>query len=791
MGNLFSTLYQLALYADTSGGTKVLKANIDRISLSVDDRLEDIEPHSPTVPANPTINDDDTQGYSVGQPWMGLADTYWICTDNSTGAANWVNVTAIGSGDMIAANNLSDVADQQTALNNLTAVSGATAGHVLTKVGTDAVFQAVAGGGDMTKTVYDPDTLNKRILTANIDGTKSPGTDNDGVDTDGYGRKFVVGDLWIYTLPSPNKIYICISNGSNTAEWREILDSATVQTITGVKTFEDSTLLLRNVGDTFDGKFTNANTANRTYTLPDLDGVVALKEGAGGSIASATAMTIPVGDDYFGVNLDVTPITSMVVDIHREFTLVFAAGITLTHNASDLNLPNDGNDIITQGGDSAKFQALAANQVYCTNYTRADGTALVGNSNGHVIKDATTTFTQRADLKFLGSGVEVADTGGQTVVTISGALAAPAFTSIVASGTGSVPGYDVGDTLILNFDMATNSTSSNITAATHTGTTMNTWFSLSTGTFGATDTFNVTWPTTSQCVIEVATVVTANIPIGDTLTLLVAADLKNSAESSAASVSDGVITGDWGVATAVYASKTLAVDTDGWATYLKGDELSGPITDTISGLSGSQTQSTANASGIIDGCRSFSGSNTDIIDLPPLLPLNFLSGGDAKMVCSFWVYVPTTFAAGLIFNSQLTNSTSAVLIGITASGQVHVLMGEPGLTASDISQIQTTTNPLIINNWNHVFISFRGANTASEGIWINGNTSNATQLSFGPQILPSIGTFPDYYFSDLSSPFTGRVDEFCLAPGKLVGDLTGGIDHTDFFNAGAGRILYP
>ena len=51
---------------------------------------------------------------------------------------------------------------------------------------------------------------------------------------------------------------------------------ASVQTVTGAKTFNDSTLLLANVAGTFSSKFTNTNTAARTYTLPDAAGTIAL-----------------------------------------------------------------------------------------------------------------------------------------------------------------------------------------------------------------------------------------------------------------------------------------------------------------------------------------------------------------------------------------------------------------------------------------------------------------------------------------------------------------------------------
>jgi hypothetical protein len=51
---------------------------------------------------------------------------------------------------------------------------------------------------------------------------------------------------------------------------------ASAQTNSGAKTFLDSTLLLRNVANTFSSQFTNTNTAARTYTLPDAAGTIAL-----------------------------------------------------------------------------------------------------------------------------------------------------------------------------------------------------------------------------------------------------------------------------------------------------------------------------------------------------------------------------------------------------------------------------------------------------------------------------------------------------------------------------------
>ena len=50
---------------------------------------------------------------------------------------------------------------------------------------------------------------------------------------------------------------------------------ANAQTNTGAKTFNATTLLLRNVAGTFNGSFTNTNTADRIYTLQDRAGTLA------------------------------------------------------------------------------------------------------------------------------------------------------------------------------------------------------------------------------------------------------------------------------------------------------------------------------------------------------------------------------------------------------------------------------------------------------------------------------------------------------------------------------------
>ena len=69
----------------------------------------------------PGVSDDNTAGYAVRSIWIDTtADLAYIAVDVSTGAAVWKNIDApSGTGDLVAANNLSDIASALTATQNL------------------------------------------------------------------------------------------------------------------------------------------------------------------------------------------------------------------------------------------------------------------------------------------------------------------------------------------------------------------------------------------------------------------------------------------------------------------------------------------------------------------------------------------------------------------------------------------------------------------------------------------------------------------------------------------------
>ena len=98
----------------------------------------------------------------------------------------------------------------------------------------------------------------------------------------------------------------------------------------------------------------------------------------GGDLTSASPLVLDTDGDYF----DVTGTTNFAVittAADRQFTLQFDGILTMTHHATNVDLPGEAN-ITTAAGDVATFQSTGANTVQCINYTRADGTAIVGAS---------------------------------------------------------------------------------------------------------------------------------------------------------------------------------------------------------------------------------------------------------------------------------------------------------------------------------------------------------------------------------------------------------------------------
>ena len=95
----------------------------------------------------------------------------------------------------------------------------------------------------------------------------------------------------------------------------------------------------------------------------------------GGDITSASPLVIDTDGNYFDVT-GTTGYSAMTVGANRRFTLQFDGVLTMTHHATNLDLPGEAN-ITTAAGDVAEFFSTGSNTVQCVNYTKADGTSPV------------------------------------------------------------------------------------------------------------------------------------------------------------------------------------------------------------------------------------------------------------------------------------------------------------------------------------------------------------------------------------------------------------------------------
>ena len=119
----------------------------------------------------------------------------------------------------------------------------------------------------------------------------------------------------------------------------------------------------------------------------------------GADLASADPLVLGTDGNYFDVT-GTTNFASITVVVGSLFMLQFDGVLTLTHNATTLDLPGEAN-ITTAAGDSLIGFATAADQVHVISYTKADGTAVV-TSGGGLTSIANTSITAVTNIDFTG-----------------------------------------------------------------------------------------------------------------------------------------------------------------------------------------------------------------------------------------------------------------------------------------------------------------------------------------------------------------------------------------------------
>jgi hypothetical protein len=142
----------------------------------------------------PDANDDSTANYAIGSLWLDTtANLAYICLDATGAAAVWKDATApTGTGDLVAANNLSDVVNAGTSRTNLgLAIGSDVQAYATVLANTTASFVTA----DETKLDYitvtqavDLDTMESNITTNNAKVTNvSTALSTGTVDATTYG----------------------------------------------------------------------------------------------------------------------------------------------------------------------------------------------------------------------------------------------------------------------------------------------------------------------------------------------------------------------------------------------------------------------------------------------------------------------------------------------------------------------------------------------------------------------------------------------------------------------------
>ena len=160
-----------------------------------------------------------------------------------------------------------------------------------------------------------------------------------------------------------------------------------------------------------------ASTTVKLGGLLDTDGNYIQTE-KGGDLTSASPLVVDTDGDYFDVT-GTTNFTAMTVAADRQFTLQFDGVLTMTHHATNLDLPGEAN-ITTAAGDVATFQSTGSNTVQCISYTKADGTGVVSAGGGWVeLQSITASDTATVDLE-----TDIGSTYNEYMVKVSSAIPA-------------------------------------------------------------------------------------------------------------------------------------------------------------------------------------------------------------------------------------------------------------------------------------------------------------------------------------------------------------------------------
>jgi hypothetical protein len=182
------------------------------------------------------------------------------------------------------------------------------------------------------------------------------------------------------------------------------------------------------------------STAGDSVRYEQLDTTTGVK---GADLTSADPLVIGTDGNYFDVTGTVG-IATHTVAVSRHYFTQFDGACILTHHATTQDLPGEAN-ITTAAGDVAEWQSTGANTVQCVNYTKADGTAVIGGAASST-DNALARFNGTTGKIIQNSGWTLSDaellTSGGTLAMVDNLITRPKFTDYgeTVNAIGSIGG---------------------------------------------------------------------------------------------------------------------------------------------------------------------------------------------------------------------------------------------------------------------------------------------------------------------------------------------------------------
>ena len=228
--------------------------------------------------AAPTVNNDTTEGYTVGSRWVDVTnDKAYVCLDNTDGAAVWTETTQAGGGG--AFTDLTDTPANYT---------GSSLKHVRVNVGETALeFVTLGGGGDMLKATYDTDEDSDIDVAAG--GTeKSSWTQ--------YCIPYLSGTTAFGEIPIGADNYALTVNGATGYDWTEFQTPLTF----GIADTNKVQINSATVANNDYAKFTATGLEGRSYseTMEDLNPITTKTGIATLTVAEAGTVLVSAGSAY-------------------------------------------------------------------------------------------------------------------------------------------------------------------------------------------------------------------------------------------------------------------------------------------------------------------------------------------------------------------------------------------------------------------------------------------------------------------------------------------------------------